>query len=185
MNYHPPYDDDRRNKAEKIFEANFTPASLGDFGAEIAGAIADFNEKYMVVNEAGKAFIYQRGYDEVASAGGTDRLQVADFKTLHMNNLVQIGVDQKGNPITRNVADVWLRHPDRRQDINGVKFDPTTRDNEDGVLNLWESFAVQPARGDWSLMHNHIRDVVCAGDPILLHYLIRWMARMFQERRAG
>jgi hypothetical protein len=182
MNYHPPYDDDRRNKADKIFEAaGFTPASLGDFGAEIAGAIADFNERYMVVNEAGKAFIYQRGYDEVRKRRWYYRLQVADFKTLHMNNLVQIGVDQKGNPVTKSVADVWLRHPDRRQYINGVKFDPEGSRDEPGVLNLWEDFDVKPAPGDWSLMHEHIRNVVCAGDPVLLHYLIRWMARMVQQ----
>ena len=93
---------------------------------------------------------------------------------------MQIGVDQKGNPITRNVADVWLRHSDRRHVINGVKFDPDGAREEPGVLNLWEGFDVQPAPGDWSLMHDHIRNVVCGGDPILLHYLIRWMARMVQ-----
>jgi hypothetical protein len=31
-------------------------------------------------------------------------------------------------------------------------------------------------QGDWSLMYNHIRDVICAGNEEHFHYLIGWMA---------
>ena len=75
----------------------------------------DFNGRYMVVNEAGKAVIYQRRYDEVLKRRRFDRLTVRDLQTLYLNKQVQVGVDQKGNPACKNVADLWLRHPDRRQ----------------------------------------------------------------------
>jgi hypothetical protein len=37
---------------------------------------------------------------------------------------VIVGYDKDGNPKYENAAEVWLRHPQRRQFLKGFTFDP-------------------------------------------------------------
>ena len=146
----------------------------------VAEIIAEFNNLYMMVNEGGRAIIFQPGYDPVLKRRRFDRLSVRDLQTLYMNKLIKIGADKDGNSIFKGAADIWLRHKDRRQYIHGVTFDPTSKP-QPGVLNLWEGFAVKPEPGDWSLLREHVLQVICAGDTIRFNYLMKYIARMFQR----
>ena len=156
------------------------PRTKGEQQA-VDAVVDDFNARYMVVNEAGKAVIYQPGYDVVLKRRRFDRLAFRDLQNLYLNDLIQVGVDDKGRAIWKTAADVWLRHKRRRQFIGGVVFDPSTTAARPGILNLWEGFAVQPREGDWSLMREHIRAVICDGDHERFSYLRGWMARMVQH----
>jgi hypothetical protein len=51
----------------------------------------------------------------------------------------------------------------------------------EGFLNLWSGFPVEPKAGDWSLMREHIRRVICNGNEAAFEYFLNWHARMFQE----
>ena len=44
------------------------------------------------------------------------------------------------------------------------------------MLNLWRGFGVKPKQGNWSLMQQHIREVICEGNEKHYQYLIGWMA---------
>jgi hypothetical protein len=79
------------------------------------------------------------------------------------------------------VADIWLNHPNRRQFIRGVIFDPSGRPVPEGTLNLWQGFATQPRQGSWERLRIHIRDMICRGNRVHHEYLIRWLARMVQH----
>ncbi len=146
----------------------------------VAEVVARFNVLYLVVNEGGKAVILQPGYDPILKRRRYDRLAPADLRILYLNESVETGVDDKGNPIRKGAADVWLRSPERRQYIAGVTFDPTNA-VQPGVLNLWQGYAVKPEPGNWSLMRSHIEAVICDGDPVRFNYLMGWMARMLQH----
>ncbi len=148
--------------------------------AAVAEVVARFNALYLVVNEGGKAVILQPGYDPILKRRRYDRMAPADLRILYLNELVEVGMDDKGNAILKGAADVWLRHRDRRQYIAGVTFDPTNA-VQPGVLNLWQGYAVKPAPGDWSLMRSHIEAVICDGDLVRFNYLMGWMARMLQH----
>jgi len=143
--------------------------------------VARFNDKYMVVNENGKAVIFQPGFDPVLKRRQLDRLTFRDLTQLYMNELVFTGLDEKNRPVMKPAGDLWLRHPERRQYIGGVVFDPTTTESKPGILNLWQGFAVTPAPGDWSLMRSHIHAILCCSDPIRFNYLMGWLARMVQR----
>lgn len=147
--------------------------------AEVERVVADFNNRYIVVNEAGKAVIFQPTRDPVLNRKYYHRLTTRDLQTFYMNQKVKTANDDKGNSIFKSPADIWLRHPDRRQFIHGVTFDPNGQSQE-GVLNLWEGFAVKPAPGNWSLMRDHIEKVICADDEIRIDYLMGWLASMVQ-----
>lgn len=156
------------------------PPEQVDYEAIIRQHIDRFNKMFMVVNEAGKAVIFQPGYDAVLQRRHFDRLSLRDLHTLYMNEFIPVGQDKKQKPIYEPVAKVWLHHKDRRQYIRGVVFDPNASD-EPGVLNLWEGYAIRPAEGDWSLLRQHIERVLCGGDPVRFDYLMGWLARMFQR----
>ena len=147
----------------------------------VRAAVAEFNRRFYMVNDAGRAIVLQPGYDLALRRRYHDRLTTRDLQTLYMNERIQTGIDDKGRPVHRSVADVWLRHHDRRQFINGVTFDPSSTRERPGVLNLWEGYAVEPAPGDWSLMKAHIGQVICDGNALRMDYLLKWMARMFQH----
>jgi hypothetical protein len=146
----------------------------------VDAVISEFNQRYMVVNEVGKAVIYAPAYDAVLKRRRFDRITFEDLLKLYLNRLVQVGVDKEGNPTFKQVANVWLRHSERRQYIHGVVFDPSGREVQDGVLNLWEGYAVKPVPGDWTLLRNHIGRIICDGDRVRFSYLMGWMARMLQ-----
>jgi hypothetical protein len=146
---------------------------------EIAAVVEEFNTKYFMVSEAGKAVIYQPKIDPGFKRRIFDRLTPSDLRILYLNKEVQVGFERK-RPVYKTAAEIWLRHSDRKQFIGGVVFDPTGNVPAD-VLNLWEGFAVEPVAGDWSLMRQHIEIIICDGDPTRSEYLMNWLARMVQK----
>jgi hypothetical protein len=139
-----------------------------------------FNRKYGVVNEDGKAVIYRPKRDHQLNRDVIERIAFEDFRRMFMNRRIQVGVSKKDNPIYRDIGTVWLEHADRREFLGGVVMDPTGKAPAD-CWNLWRGFSVEPQPGDWSLMHNHIRDVICSGNEALFDYVMSWLARMVQH----
>jgi hypothetical protein len=142
--------------------------------------IAHFNEKYAVVNESGKIVVYRPTRDEQLRRNIIERIVFEDFRRMHMNQRIEVGVSKKGNPIHSDIGTVWLEHYNRRQYLGGVVMDPTNKAPPD-CWNLWRGFTVDPMPGDWSKMHDHIRDVICGGDPKVFTYTLGWLARMVQQ----
>lgn len=160
--------------------AGFSTVHFPDGDSAVAEVIERFNQLYAVVNEAGKAVVLQSGYDPVLKRRRLDRLTPKDLRILYMNERVCVGVNKDGSPVMKGVADIWLSHPERKQFIHGVTFDPTNRPRP-GVLNLWQGYAIKPAPGDWSLMREHIKQIICDSDPIRFHYTMGWTARLLQH----
>ena len=46
---------------------------------------------------------------------------------------------------------------------------------------MWRGFAVEPAKGEWPLLHDHMLYVYCGGEGKLLAWLLDWFAQMLQE----
>jgi phage/plasmid-associated DNA primase len=46
---------------------------------------------------------------------------------------------------------------------------------------LWTGFGVEPERGDWNLMREHIRTVLAAGDADVSAYILNWLADAVQR----
>jgi len=101
-------------------------------------------------------------------------LRTTDFCTLYMNRLVNTG---------ERVVELgrwWLKHPKRRQFL-GVMFEPGGKPVVDGKLNLWTGWGVEPKPGDWSLMRDHIFEVLAAGNDDVDRYTINWLAWAVQN----
>jgi hypothetical protein len=49
------------------------------------------------------------------------------------------------------------------------------------TFNLWRSFDVAPAQGDWRLMRQHIWRTLCGQDAAAFKYLVCWLADLVQN----
>jgi hypothetical protein len=130
-----------------------------------AKLVDEFNENFAVVNDGGKIVVMRRRRDPVMDRDVLERIEFSDFKKMFANRT--LGPDE--------VAKVWLSHPDRNQYIEGIAFAPSG-DLPEGWLNLWRGFAVEPAAGDWSLMQQHLLEVVCSNERAHYEYLLNWAA---------
>lgn len=144
-----------------------------------AAKLAELNERYTVVNEAGKVVAVQWRLDPVLEREVLDRIAFDDFKRMFLNRSIEV-VTKNGEIESVNLATWWLRHPRRRQFIGGVTFDPTNKAPPD-YMNLWRGFAVDPKPGDWSRMQDHILKIICRGDRADAEYVLNWLARLFQH----
>ena len=161
----------------EIDDPNYHEAVKADAASSldpVEAMVRQFNARYWVVNEAGKAVIYEPAYDAILKRRYHNKLAFADFEKLHLNRKVKVG--DKFMP----AAVVWLHHPDRRQYIRGVSFDPSGNHRDPEVLNLWQGFVAEPKAGDWGLMKRHTFEVICASSHELYDYLMDWMARLIQ-----
>jgi hypothetical protein len=122
--------------------------------------------------------VYERVKDPILDRFVIVRITFEDLRKLYMNKTLALGFGNR--TITKPWADWWLGHDDRRQYLGGVVFDPTGKAPDD-CWNLWSGFAVEPAAGDWSVMKQHIEQVLCCGNTEHSQYLLNWLARMYQR----
>ncbi|MDX2277642.1 MAG: PriCT-2 domain-containing protein [Hyphomonadaceae bacterium] len=79
-------------------------------------------------------------------------------------------------------AKLWFEHP-RASRFEQLEFDPSKPPGANGkTWNMWTGFAFEPAPGDWSLLQEHVRANIAAGDETLAEWLLNWMALAVQER---
>jgi hypothetical protein len=92
---------------------------------------------------------------------------------------------QEGNRLVE-VSRLWLKWEERCQYLGrGIVFDPGgPLEVPDDMLNLWRGFGIEPRKGDWSLMRNHIFNVVCSRKQEHYNYLLNWMAYAVQHPSA-
>jgi len=140
-----------------------------------ADLVKAFNVQYAVVNEAGKAMVYERVRDPMLNRYVLLRSRFDDFKKFYQNQSVEISDGKR-----KTVGEFWLDHPNRRQYLGGVVFDPTNKVGS-GYWNLWSGFGVEPQPGNWCRMQDHILKVICAGNTTYCDFLLNTAARMFQQ----
>ena len=150
-------------------------------GETIEDILPEFNAKYSVINEAGKAVVYARKYDPGMGRQYYDRLRFRDLRDLYLNRPVIVGFDENDRPIVRPAGDAWLAHADRRQFLGGIIFDPSGRPVANDVLNLWQGFAITPKPGSWDLLQRHTHEVLCSGNDGHFRHLLDWSANMIQH----
>jgi hypothetical protein len=137
------------------------------------------NEAMFTVLNASYAVVRYGGQIVIANVLGKDiiLMKVEDFHKMYANVRVKAGDDYVG------VSKLWFQWSGRRQYLGrGTVFEPGgPLDVPDDMLNLWRGFGIEPKQGDWSLLRNHLFEVVCSGNQMHFDYLIRWMALAVQR----
>jgi hypothetical protein len=142
----------------------------------IAAVIEQLNKKHAVVMVGGSCLILNEVEDPVFKRQDISFSRVSDFKNFY--NPQKVPVSNRGGTSQKGIADVWLDSSDRRQ-YKGIIFNPAG--DIKGYYNLYKGLALEPKQGDWSLMQNHILEVICGGDVNIYKWLISWMADLVQN----
>ena len=155
-----------------------SPIVLGRARNEVAEAIEEMNQEHAVVWLGGKLRILRQNIID----NTFDFVSVYDFKQFYANQKydVEVKVNGKVTIKTVDIANIWMASKHRKDYKGGVVFDPSDRCGGD-CLNLYKGFTCEPIPGDWSLMRQHVLEVVCGGNVEYFAYLMAWCARMFQD----
>jgi hypothetical protein len=84
---------------------------------------------------------------------------------------------EKG-PITADK--VWLRSPSRREYAQ-IGYWPGGHECPAKAYNLWRGWGIQPVPGDWSIIRDHIVNVVAGADEDKTNFILDWCAHMLQR----
>jgi hypothetical protein len=145
-----------------------------EWGSAPAEVLRRLNARHCTVMEGGSFRIFTESNDPILKRPLFLRSTKQDFMDWYGNKYMEQGEGKRPTPL----GAWWLQQPLRRQ-YDGVVFDPER--NHPGMLNLWKGWSVEPKRGDWSILRELLRDVLCAGDEASYLYCLRWSAAMVQR----
>jgi hypothetical protein len=146
-----------------------TNASHDESRDKIRNYVEYFNE-FMFVVPVGAQTLIGRIDDD----GELVLSKPADMKTLFANALV---FDENGRECC--AFDLWLKDPQRRT-YHKIIFDPSGK-TITSAYNLWKGFAITPKPGNWNLMADHIREIICGGIDAYFQWFIAWLAHLLQH----
>ncbi len=129
------------------------------------------NTKYAVIREGGKTRVISEEFDPALARAYLAYSEFVDITKFH-HRLIE--TDDAPEP----EGAWWLGHPDRRQ-YEGVIFAPGRE--VPGHYNLWRGFAVEPVKGDWDLLQEHLFEIICRANADLYLYVMAWMAAAVQR----
>jgi hypothetical protein len=114
-----------------------------------------------------------------AMKAGTLRSELSMYKRSDADLRMKRFLESQPIPCKPNlvIADFWVS-PDTVE-YNATAFTPTL--TPDTVLNFWVGPAAGAKPGNWRLLRDFIRDVICAGDDVVFVYLTRFIAHMLQQ----
>jgi hypothetical protein len=150
-----------------------------DNGVKSESFIGELNRHHAVINFIGRFCIMEETIDQ---ASGHHKIQFsspADFKNFYAYRFVLLPHSQREDKMVKTcIADAWIHSPQRRE-YKGIVFEPM--EDVPDYYNLWQGFAVQPKAGVWSLMREHIENIICQRNKDIARWVFAWMARIVQK----
>jgi hypothetical protein len=145
--------------------------------ANVKAALDELNARHTVLeNLGGKCVVMEFVSSEIHQGLLIPSYQSVDtIKNRYSNRLVY----SDGKP--HRLGDYWLKYAGRTQ-YHSLALVPNGPEVLSGnVLNLWKGFGIKPAPGDWSLMQDHVLQVLANGDADVSHYILNWSAWCVQN----
>ena len=106
--------------------------------------------------------------------GEVDFYRAADATKLIRRFLEQLPVSSDSRQV---ISSFWIDSATHVYDA--IAFSPLPTPLT--TLNYWVPSPVVPQSGDWSVIGEFLRDVICDGDGVLYEYLIGYLAHMLQK----
>ncbi len=146
-------------------------------GNPIDVLIEEMNEEFCAVLDGGVFQIFREDHDPAFKHRRVwARMSREAFRHYFEDETVTPFGSKK--PISK--ADLWLSSRKRRK-YPGIVMDPEGLPENEGKLNLWTGWSVEPQQGDWSMMQELIGEVLCDGNSEADEYVKRWIAYMLQR----
>jgi hypothetical protein len=140
--------------------------------------IEHMNEKHAVVMVGGKCCVLNETRDVIFDRPDFTLSPVNDFRHYHKNKNMFFP-DDNGDFKEVNVADGWMKSPHRRT-YKSIVFNPS-RLIVPGYYNLFRGLPVEPKKGRWNYLQDHVYEVWAKNDLEQLEYVFSWMAYKLQN----
>lgn len=153
--------------------------------SDVASIIEAENRQFFVAIEGGHVRVCRLGTDPEFGHETISYLNEKGYRLLRANETITV-IRQRGDKreeVQLPLADVWIKHPQRRTYPNGIALLPG-KEAPHGVYNLWRGLAIEaqaPTNNEHVLPLGHLKHVVCGGNQEAFDYLVRWMARAVQR----
>lgn len=140
---------------------------------------------FKVVAEGGKVYVMTAQRSDEHGHDQWEWYQPDQFLKLTKSVMKLGGIEvDLGDGKTKTVpaGQYWLETSTKKQTYVGTALEPLQGERtRDGRLNLWRGFAVEEREGDWSLLREHVHEVLCDGDTESSEYILSWLARAIQR----
>ena len=135
--------------------------------------IAELNKEHAVLPLGGRTVILNRQWDPVLKRKIVSFSTKADFELKYCNKRAW----DRNSMVPW--GEYWLNHPERAE-YRGMVFLPGGE--EEGYLNLWQGWGVEPVPGDSHAAYlEFVWEVICSKDDDLYEYIISWLAHLVQR----
>jgi 5S rRNA maturation endonuclease (ribonuclease M5) len=142
--------------------------------------LVGFNRRYSVVRLGGKTLVMyfqENDFGQLEPDFQTRR----SFEDYHSSSAVAYDVNKDGTPKLKFKGKWWFEHKEAPR-YDGVTLAPgDDRKVIDGRINLWRGWPIEPREGDWSLMRQHILEVLAGGNEEHAAYITKWAAWAVQH----
>jgi hypothetical protein len=136
------------------------------------------------VNRVNNEYFFRRDSSEICRQNaGTGEIQVVtpqQLKTALAGRWVEAVNPVNGKMGKRDAATVWLESRARRE-VYGVQYCPNNIALRHRHLNLWLGWGLAPAKGDCSIILDHIEQVIAGGDNRKAEFVLNWCADIVQS----
>jgi len=173
IDWKPPKKPDRASGEED--NDNSQPGE--DFPVSTLKMLQEVNKNHAAVLLGGKFRVIKENIDKKTGRLDVSFMEQGSFSMFYKNK--KCWVPYGDSMIPSNIGKVWLEWSQRRT-YSDVVFSPGNNIDKD-EFNLFRGFAVEPAKGDWSLMQEHIFSIICSGDIEIYKYVLAWMADTVQN----
>lgn len=140
----------------------------------------NIDDLFSLVNIGSKVRIMYWGKSPVSR-----HVRVPEFWTANEFKLAlankRIAVRTPNGETRMKLAERWLARKDRYT-YDGLIFDDKAEEvSEQDEINLWRGFGVPERKADWSLMREHIQNIIANEEKASEKYIMRWLAWAVQN----
>ncbi len=144
----------------------------------INNPLAALQEKFALIDLSGEIRVIDK--DSVASfRAGTLIGEIPFYKRIDGGVLMNRHLETLPIPCNpKQVIEEFWTSPQTTL-YSGTAFTP--KPTPQSILNFWVGPVVVPKPGNWVIIRNYLRDVICAGQDASFNYLINFLAHMIQK----
>ena len=188
-------DIERRERRARKMRAEDGTAEPGGFGAgtssattnqsdrdpcaEFHAAVDRVNKDFFICQFAGAVPICTFHHDPEMGRRHLVFMKPADFRLKFLTETYLVGFKRDGSELWKDLGTGWQESKRRRQYERAGMF--PRGDAPPGTLNLWQGWGFEPKPGEWKVLSEHIRLVICNGDKQAAKYLIKLLAYWVQN----
>lgn len=138
--------------------------------------IEELNKEYGLIRIGGETKILRTYRNLMTDSIEFDAMSLQSFKNWF------IGEEIDGE----NIADIYLKSTAKNKYANGIVFEPAPYGKEPdpkykNCFNTWTGLAIEPKKGDWTRIEEHIFLVICNGNEKHYDWLLDWCAYVLQN----